>query len=296
MRVELFVIAAGAAITMHTARAMQTMQRLAWVCVLLLLVVTSASAWLRLAQPRAPCDDWPICRAPPAPGARVADAPGSASVAPVRAVHRTAATLALLCIVMLVVTWLRSRAAGASGRDARTGALVLALLSIALALSALGIVTPGSRASAVLLGNLLGGLLLLALGWRLTRHLGGAASHDAGHRLTRWALAGALLWTVQCALGALSGSGNSLQPALWHQAFALAPGFCALIAGRIACRCGLPGEGRALIAVVAAQWLLGAGAALFEAAAASVLLHNLTAALGLALLLGLVGRATAAPR
>ena len=270
------------------------MLRVAWICVLLMLIVTSASAWLRLAQRHPPCDDWPVCRAPPAPGVRAGAAQrvdGAAAVSVVRAIHRGAASAALLGSVLLVLLWLRSAPPRPRARDARTGALTLGLLCLGLALSALGIVTPGSRASAVLLGNLLGGLLMLALAWRLTRHLGGAASHDPGHGLGAWALAGALLWSVQSALGALSGSGGTLQPALWHQALALAPGFCALMAGRIACRSGLPGEGSALIAVVAAQWLLGAAAVLFAAAAPGVLLHNLSAALGLALLLGLIGRA-----
>lgn len=271
-----------------------TMQRVAWLCVLLMLIVISASAWLRLAQQHPPCDDWPVCRALPAPGARTGaaqrvDAGTGAGVNTVRVIHRGAASAALLGAVLLVLSWLRS--APRHARDARSGALALALLALGLALSALGIVTPGSRASAVLLGNLLGGLLMLALAWRLTRHLGGATSRDPGRGLERWALAGALLWSVQCALGALSGNGGTLQPALWHQALALAPGFCALMAGRRAGRCGLPREGRALIAVVAAQWLLGAAAVAFEAAAPVVLLHNLSAALGLALLLGLIGRA-----
>ena len=44
---------------MDNDRRRRLMRRLAWTCVLLMLVVTSASAWLRLAQPRPACADWP---------------------------------------------------------------------------------------------------------------------------------------------------------------------------------------------------------------------------------------------
>ena len=62
------------------------MRRLAWAGVLLMLVVTTASAWLRLAQPRPDCFDWPACR--------TADRPVAAAVAP--AVMGAPGTLALV--------------------------------------------------------------------------------------------------------------------------------------------------------------------------------------------------------
>ncbi|MBE0546936.1 MAG: hypothetical protein IH627_04585, partial [Rubrivivax sp.] len=67
-------------------RRLLAMRRLSWACVLLMLVVTSASAWLRLAQPRPACFDWPTCRS--------ADRPTAATVAP--AVLGAAHTLALV--------------------------------------------------------------------------------------------------------------------------------------------------------------------------------------------------------
>ena len=45
--------------------------------------------------------------------------------------------------------------------------LLAVALVLALGLSVLGIVTPGSCVAGVLLGNLLGGVLMLALAWRL---------------------------------------------------------------------------------------------------------------------------------
>mgnify|MGYP000662109893 CR=1 FL=1 len=83
-------------------RRLLTLRRLAWACLLLMLVVTTASAWLRLAQPRPACVDWPGCRG--------ADRPAAAAVAPtllgapgvlalVRATHRGAATAVLLLVL-----------------------------------------------------------------------------------------------------------------------------------------------------------------------------------------------------
>ncbi|MDO8419311.1 MAG: hypothetical protein Q7S90_04675, partial [Rubrivivax sp.] len=57
-------------------RRLLAMRRLSWACVLLMLVVTSASAWLRLAQPRPDCFDWPACRSPDRPAAAAVAAAG----------------------------------------------------------------------------------------------------------------------------------------------------------------------------------------------------------------------------
>ncbi len=271
---------------MTADRRLLTLRRLAWACLLLMLVVTSASAWLRLAQPRPACVDWPLCRS--------ADQPAAAAVAPallgaprvlalVRATHRGAATAVLLVVLALVVlTWARAPRRPAAGR------LALALLVLALGLSVLGIVTPGSRAVGVLLGNLVGGLLMLALSWRLVVDL-----HDrptSSPALARWALLGAGLWVVQASLGALSGSGQFDAAPVAHLSLALLAGPCALAVGWVARGQRRPGEAVALLGVSGLQFVLGASAVGAAAAPALVLLHNLGAALGLALLVGLARR------
>lgn len=263
-----------------------TLRRLAWACVLLMLAVTSASAWLRLAQPRPACLDWPGCRS--------TDRPAAAAVAPallgaprmlalVRATHRVAATTALLVVLaMVVLSWARPPRRPAAGR------LALALLALALGLAALGIVTPGSRAVGVLLGNLVGGLLMLALSWRLVLHL-----HDrpgSSPHLARWALLGAGLWALQAALGAVSGSGRFDVAPVAHLSVALIAGSCALGVGWVLRRQGRRAEGVALLGITGLQFVLGASAAGAAAAPALVLLHNIGAALGLALLSGLARR------
>lgn len=262
------------------------LRRLAWACLVLMLAVTSASAWLRLAQPRPACIDWPGCRA--------ADRPAATAVAPtllgaprvlsvVRGTHRVAATAVLLLVLAMgALTWPRSRRQPAAGR------LLLALLVLALGLSALGIVTPGSRAVGVLLGNLIGGLLMLALSWRLVLQVHGGPG--GGASLARWALPGAALWAAQAALGAVSGSGPSDVAPVAHLSLALLAAACALGVGWGARMQGRRAEGSALLWVTGLQFALGATAAGSAAAPAWVLAHNIGAALGVALLLGLARR------
>ncbi len=267
------------------------LRRLAWVCLLLMLAVTSASAWLRLAQPRPACVDWPACRDAGRPAAS-AVAPallGSPRVlALVRAVHRvTATTVLLVVLAMWVLTWARSPRRPAAGR------LALALLVLALGLSALGIITPGSRAAGVLLGNLWGGLLMLALSWRLLSQLHDRPGSSAA--VARWARLGAALWAVQAGLGALSGSGQLGVAPMAHLSLALLAGSCALGVGWLARQEGRRGEGLALLWITGLQFVLGISAATSAAAPGLVLLHNVGAALGLVLLFGLARRAAAAP-
>ena len=268
---------------MTVDRRLPTLRRLVWTLVLLMLVVTSASAWLRLAQPRPACFDWPACRS--------ADRPAGVSVAAarlgeprvlalVRGTHRVAATLALIVVVALAVLALARRP-----RRWASGRLALVLLVLALALSALGIVTPGSRAAGVLLGNLLGGLLMLALSWRLATHLAGWPVTSPG--LARWALLGAGLWGAQAALGALSGSAQLDAAPVAHMALALLAGSCAVGVGWGARRQGRRVEGASLMASTGLQFVLAAAAASSAASPALVLLHNAGAAVGLSLLVGL---------
>jgi heme A synthase len=160
------------------------------------------------------------------------------------------------------------------------------MLLLALGLAALGIATPGSHSTVVMLGNLLGGLLLFALAWNLWR----ALHHDgtvASPALARAALACTLLWLLQAALGARSGAGGSAVAPALHLALAVAAGTGALLVGQAALRAGRRGEGRAVVAVVALQALWGPLTVAWNAPAAAVLVHNAGAAIGIALLFGI---------
>ncbi len=266
---------------------------LAMAVVLLMALVVIASAWLRLAQPRAPCSEWPGCRSAAAlTGARAAltlpaaDATfGAASTLNfVRGVHRVAATAVLLLLIALVVVLRR-------GQPPRHEWLhpAYALLSLALGLSVLGVVTPGSRAATVLLGNLLGGLLMLALALALLVRL--KTPHAVSDKLARRAHWAGGLWLLQAAVGALSGAGLvPLAPPV-HLALAAAALPMAALAGwsaraepdRVARALGL-----ALYLIVPLQFVLGAFGANNAAQMGWVLLHNAVAATGLAALGGLM--------
>ncbi|MCW5635742.1 MAG: hypothetical protein KIT17_20565 [Rubrivivax sp.] len=262
------------------------MQRLALAAALLMFVVVSASAWLRLAAPRPPCTDWPPCRAAAQaslPAWPVLAAP--ASVGTVRAVHRVAASAVLL--VLLVMLALIVHALRRDGASAGVSVPVVAMLLLALALSALGIAAPGSRASAVLLGNLLGGATLLALAWLSWRRLGHAPRLPRG--LRRAAGTGVLLWLAQFALGAWSGSPpreGTMAPML-HLALAFVAAPWAFALGAALHSTARRAEGRALMSLAAAQVLLGGFAAALAAPAPLVWLHNALAAAGVALQAGL---------
>lgn len=263
-----------------------TLRRLCWACVLLMLVVTTASAWLRLAQPRPACHDWPGCRDAGRPAVSTAPAAAAPLLALTRGTHRVAASTALVVVIALVALalWRRPRHGVAAGH-------ALVLLALALGLALLGIVTPGSRATAVLLGNLLGGLLMLALAWRLLRCLQGAPAVSGP--LAGAALAGMLVWTAQAALGATAGAGSNATAPVAHLALALVALPLAFAVGGSARRQRRGAEGLALMVLAPLQGLLGAACAAQAAAPALVLLHNLVAAAGLALLCGLSSRKSA---
>jgi heme A synthase len=273
----------------ETGRA-NTLRRLAWACVLLMLVVTCASAWLRLGQPRPRCIDWPGCRSahvPPGPlRAASALAPPELQTL-VRGAHRGAASLVLAASLALSGIALVRRP-----RQTSTGGQALVLLGLALALAGLGVVTSGSSSPAVLLGNLLGGLLMLAWSWRLLRGLQGAPKVPLG----AWPWLAAAAWLVQVALGALSGAGAGDSAAIAHLSLALCVlPLAAWVAWR-ARRAGRRAEGLALMVVLPVQVLLGSVAVASAAFAPAVLAHNLGAGVGLALLFGLTAGREAAGR
>lgn len=250
---------------------------------LLMVVVVVASAWLRLAQPRPACIDWPGCRDLLRPTLGVAaDAVigGERLLTVVRGAHRLSASALLLVVIALAAL-----ALARAPRDAALGRSALAMLALALGLAALGVVTPGARSAAVLLGNLLGGLALLALAWATWRRLRSMPSPRRS--LARWAAAGAALWLLQAALGARSGTAASAVAPVAHLALALLALPCAFAVGHAARRQGCGTEGRALMTLAALQGLLGAAAATLAAAPVLVLAHNGAAAAGIALLVGL---------
>lgn len=135
---------------------------MAWLTLALVVAVTCLSAYLRHNTAGLGCAPWPACfgqgeRAPA--GAMVV---GGQALTWARAAHRVTATLALLLVTAMLVV-----SAARPPRLAREAGLSLCLLVLALSLAMLGVFTPGSRLPVVALGNLLGGFLMLGLALHL---------------------------------------------------------------------------------------------------------------------------------
>jgi len=173
------------------------LRRLALVTAALVLAITSLSAFIRLSNAGLGCSEWPQCygsRLRAVQQNREPNVADSDAVTAARLAHRLVAVLALLAITTLLLVcfgdqpWLR-----------REGALALAMLALAIGLAVLGRWTAGARTPGVAIGNLLGGLLMLALSWRLA-----ARVTDPGRPILRcWAWLGVAVLLAQAALGAL---------------------------------------------------------------------------------------------
>lgn len=296
------------------------LRRLACACALLVLVVTGASALLRQAKAGLACDDRAACYGQDLRRLQQGLAPAATeqtTLAAVRVAHRLAASgVLLLGLTMLMI------AAGARPRLPRETTLTLLLLALAAVLALLGLRSAAARVPAVVLGNLVGGFLMLALCVCLAR----PAASGARDVLRGAARLAAVLVVLQVGLGALTSASyaglsctgwsgcdladiargadwrvlnpwrepvlNDTPPfnpagALVHALHRLA-GFAvaAVVAGvgLLALRRGRRRAGVALLALIALQ--LGAGLALaaFALPIGLAIAHNLLAALLLATL------------
>ncbi len=186
--------------TQHRRSGLRT---LAFCCAALVLAITSLSAFIRLSHVGLGCEPWPSCYGSALRAAQEgASAPvsGSTAVHVARLAHRVIATAALAGVVAMVALCLVGRP-----RMWRDGLLALLLLALALGLSVLGVWTSGSRLPAVAMGNLLGGMLMFALCWRLAAP---SEPPDRGATNRVSVLAGivAVLLLCQIALGALTSA------------------------------------------------------------------------------------------
>lgn len=136
--------------------------RLALAAAAVMLFVVVSSAYLRLAAAGLGCEPWPECYGVPSmPGVHPRDGAAAPLQFLARLGHRLAASAMLLLVFAILVASLR--------RPRRRGDVVLALAMAALTafLALLGISSSTGMAPAVALGNLLGGLALLACTWAL---------------------------------------------------------------------------------------------------------------------------------
>lgn len=181
-------------------RRRETLRRLACACALLVLVVTGASALLRQAKAGLACDDRAACYGQDLSRLQQGLAPAATeqtTLAAVRVAHRLAASgVLLLGLTMLMI------AAGAQPRLPRETTLTLLLLALAAVLALLGLRSAAARVPAVVLGNLVGGFLMLALCVRLARR----AASGARDVLRGAARLAAVLVVLQVGLGALTSA------------------------------------------------------------------------------------------
>lgn len=288
----------------------KTLVWMAWVCWLLLVLVTCLSAFLRHRAEGLGCQPWPACYA----------AGGASSGTPetvARLVHRVAASTVLLLTMALLAVALRARP-----RRWREAALSALLLVLALLLAWLGIHSAGSTRPAVVLGNLLGGFLMVAVAARL---LTPRSTGAVGGGLGAAAAGVAVLLLVQVAGGALvsashaglacddlRGCADTAAAAGWpwsalkpwlgagllpgdaallqllHRAFAWVAALAVVALGVLALRRGRLAEGAVLLALLVVLLALGLVVGSTGLPLAAVLLHNLGSALLLAWVVRLV--------
>ena len=174
------------------------MRWLVLAALLLVLVIITTSAYIRLSQAGFGCTDWPACYG------RSVSMPSAGQVIPeqstlfwARALHRLAASSAgILLLLIVFLGW--DTLQGAAARIA-----AVATLALAGFLAWLGLFTP-SNLPAVTVANLLGGMTMLALLWWLHQRGRGTG---AGRTLHSLALAALVL---QIALGGMIGARHAV--------------------------------------------------------------------------------------
>ena len=274
---------------MHaTDRRLSQLRKLAWACAVLVLAITSLSAYIRLSRAGLGCEPWPQCYAQRSTmSPQALERLDTSTVSAARVVHRVAASTALLLLIlMLVKTLSQQPALWVQGR------LVLAMMALALFLAVLGRMGGVSRSPAVALGNLLGGFCLFALNVRLVRATGtGGAGLPS---LRGWVAAALALLLLQIALGGLVSVGQfgerCDQAGLCqaHRGSALAVLALLLPLGVLAWRRGERVAGAALAVLVLVQAGLGLLHLSTGLPLELALAHNVTGALLLAVLLVLL--------
>ena len=311
----------------QTTRRIVLLRRMAWLCAVLVLAITSLSAFLRLSKAGNGCEPWPQCYGQNfrATGqglqAQAAEQMPAATVA-ARMAHRVIAMVTLLLVILMVMTALWSRP-----QLWREGRMAIALLALVVFLALLGRWTANARVPAVTLGNLLAGLGMFALSARLAQITGRTltASTPAQGRIAAWATVCAGLLVAQIALGGLisatytgpscphlmscelgSASWQTFNP--WHEpvldpaqpgnpagalvniahrVLALVLAAALALLSTAAWRGGLRRRGTVLALLLIVQLSLGVWLVLGALPLAIALAHNVVAALLLVTLLGM---------
>lgn len=182
------------------------MQKLAVTALILVLLLVSVSAYLRLDHSGIGCADWPACYGQI--GKAATEKPtiestyerlGREALKPLSwatPVHRLVASLLGLVVVGMALVALRTR---------RDRTLSFSLLGLTVFLAWLGIHSGGLHNPAVVMGNLLGGFSMLALlGWFVFRTA--APKRRIKSSVQHWVIAATALLFCQIALGGLTSA------------------------------------------------------------------------------------------
>jgi heme a synthase len=266
-------------------RRISMLRTLAIACAVLVLAITTLSAFIRLSRAATDCEPWPQCRSAQLQPSQDARAP-SGAIAVARIAHRIAASAALLLIIgMLMVSHASQPVLREPGR------LVLALLGLALFLAVLGRMGADSRAPAVVLGNLLAGFALFAVNCRLVTLVASRPRRGAP-TVAGWTWGAVALLVAQIALGALVSATGAGVADLVHQFASIVLAAVLLPLGFLAWRRG-HWAGAALIVLVLLEIAGGGLLVLAPRPLGLALAHNVVAALLLAALANLAaGNAT----
>jgi hypothetical protein len=234
--------------------------------VALVFVVVASSAWLRLAAGESACP----------PGG--CEAFGMTDA--VRLAHRVAAMgVAFIAIVVAALAWRRPARAGRRAAS-------LAILALVAALSVLGRSSAGNPTTGVVLGNLLGGLALLALVTALAFRAHAAVRGSAG-ALDPAPIAVAALVIVAIAAGAAVSAGLVPSSPPWTAAHRIAGWLAFLVSAFVAASPATHPDARPIARLTAGALGLAALAALAGPPTESMRwLHNVLAALSLLLAIG----------
>ena len=182
------------------------MKKLATICLLLVIALVSISAYLRLDHSGIGCTDWPECYGNIGVSEETASTvdnvyerlvdDATKPVSWATPAHRLIATV-LGLLVLALTLW--------SFLQRRDRTLSVAVLSLTVFLAWLGIYSGGLHSPAVVMSNLGGGFLMLALlGWMVLRH--DKPRSNTGPTVRQWTIAALLLLGMQIGLGGLTSA------------------------------------------------------------------------------------------
>ncbi len=171
---------------------------MALLCMLLILVVTTLSAYMRLVNLGLGCADWPSCYGASLRASTNAVTTPEAGIAIARMLHRLSAMIVLVLALTMAATAFLARP-----RLVREGWLAIGLIVAAVGLAVLGRYTAGAKQPIIAIGNVLGGFTMLAVSF--------AAWFGAAPSTRRSGLAVTLmlLLIVQIAAGVFVSAGYS---------------------------------------------------------------------------------------